>query len=136
MLGPRTAALNVRGETDSLLIAGTATNVAVTLVSALSVTVQVVEAVAQAPLQPSNRDWPAGAALSTTWVPSANTSEQVDPQSMPAGPLVTVPPPLPARTTVRVTGDAIGGGTLGGGTLGGGTRPNVAVTDSAAPIVT
>jgi hypothetical protein len=56
VLGPRTAALNVRGETDSLLIAGTATNVAVTLVSALSVTVQVVEAVAQAPLQPSNRD--------------------------------------------------------------------------------
>jgi hypothetical protein len=110
------------GDTDSLLIAGSATNVAVTLLSALSVTVQVLEVVAQAPLQPLNRDWPAGAAVSVTWVPFANAAEQLDPQSIPAGALVTVPPPLPARTTVRVSGGA-------------GERVNVAVTVVSEPSV-
>ena len=56
VLAPRAAALNVRGETDSLLIVGTAANVAVTLPAALSVTVQVVDVLAHAPLQPSNRE--------------------------------------------------------------------------------
>ena len=59
--------------------------------------------------------------MSVTWAPGAKVAEQLDPQSIPAGALVTVPPPLPARTTVRVTVA---------------TGSNIAVTDSAALIVT
>ena len=45
----------------------------------------------------------AGLAVSVTTVPSLNDLEQVGRQSIPAGLLVTVPLPLPALTTVRVT---------------------------------
>jgi len=53
----------------------------------------------QAPLQPVNVEPAAGLAVSTT-VP-LNDAEQVAPQLIPAGLLVTVPVPAPAKVTVR-----------------------------------
>ena len=73
------------------------------------------------PDQPPNVEPAAGLAVSVTIVPSSNDAEQVEPQSIPAGLLVTVPLPPPARATVRVRC---------------GTGSNVAVTDSAALIFT
>jgi hypothetical protein len=40
--------------------------------------------------------------VSVTDVPSANAAEQVAPQSIPAGELVTEPEPVPALLTVNV----------------------------------
>lgn len=54
----------------------------------------------QDPLQPSKIDPAAGTALSVTCVPLSNIALQELPQLIPAGLLVTVPPPLPARLTV------------------------------------
>ena len=69
----------------------------------------------QAPLQPANVEPEAGVGVRVTWVPSAKLAEQVGPQLIPAGELVTVPDPVPVLETVnaRVTGTAL----------------NVAVTD-------
>jgi len=76
-----------------------ALNVAVTLFAALIVTEQVPVPV-HAPLQPE-KVWPlAGVAVSVTLVPEVKLAEQVAPQLMPAGKLVTVP--LPATVTLRV----------------------------------
>jgi hypothetical protein len=59
-----------------------------------------------APLQPANEEPLAGEAFSvTSGTPSPddrNEAEQLVPQSMPAGELVTVPEPLPAFVTVSV----------------------------------
>ena len=44
----------------------------------------------------------AGVAVSVTDVPPGNANEHVAPQLMPAGTLVTVPVPAPARMTVSV----------------------------------
>src|SRR5436305_412077 len=76
-------------------------NVAVTVWSAPSVTTQgfVPE---QAPLQPVNVEPAAGVAVSVTTVPSASAAEQVAPQAIAAGELVTVPLPAPAGLTVNV----------------------------------
>src|SRR5438034_679532 len=52
------------------------------------------------PLQPPKVEPAAGAAVSVTAVPLAKLAEQVAPQVMPAGELVTVPLPLPALLTV------------------------------------
>ena len=59
--------------------------------------------------------------MSVTSVPAGNAAVQVVPQLMPAGVLVTVPPPVPERVTVRLkeTGLAV----------------NVAVTDALAFMV-
>jgi|SRR5437762_12935494 len=73
--------------------------VAVTEVAALIVTVQV-PVPAQPPLQPLNVEPAVGAAVKVTWVPLVNEAEQVAPQEMPAGLLVTVPLPVPALETV------------------------------------
>jgi hypothetical protein len=51
------------------------------------------------PLQPENVDPVDGAAVSVTDVPSRNDALQVEPQSMPAGLLDTVPLPVPVFTT-------------------------------------
>src|SRR5438067_6708936 len=48
----------------------------------------------QAPPQPARRQAAAGLALSVTCVPALKLALQVEPQSMPDGELVTVPPPL------------------------------------------
>ncbi len=55
-----------------------------------------------ASLQPPNVDPMLGAAVRVTDVPAAKAAEQVLPQLMPAGALVTVPVPVPALLTVNV----------------------------------
>src|SRR5438552_7133244 len=52
------------------------------------------------PLQPVNAEPGAGLAVRVTVASLANLAEQVDPQSIPAGALVTVPAPAPAVETV------------------------------------
>ena len=78
-------------------------------------------AAVQPPLQPVKVDPAVGLALSVTAVPGANTNEQVAPQSIPAGELLTVPVPAPARDTVNEDAAAVS---------------NVAVTAVTALIVT
>src|SRR5437867_5162482 len=52
------------------------------------------------PLQPVNTEPGAGLAVRVTVASLANLAEQVDPQSIPGGALVTVPAPAPAVETV------------------------------------
>src|SRR5438552_11193119 len=76
--------------------------VAVTVVAALSVTTQVPVPEHPPPLQPLKVEPMAGLAVSVTAVPLVKLAEQVAPQVIPAGKLVTVPLPVPAGVTVRV----------------------------------
>src|SRR5438445_771771 len=76
--------------------------VAVTVVAAEMVTVQVPVPEQPPPVQPAKVEPAAGAAVSVTVVPLAKLAAQVALQSMPAGELVTVPLPVPAGATVRV----------------------------------
>src|SRR5438093_1194333 len=76
--------------------------VAVTVVAAPSVTEHVPVPVQPPPLQPVKVEPAAGVAVSVTAVPLANVAEQVVPQAMPAGALVTVPVPAPLGLTVNV----------------------------------
>ena len=75
--------------------------VAVTAVAALRVTVQVPVPEQPPPVQPVKREPAAGVAVSVTAVPLVKLAEQVAPQVIPAGALVTVPLPVPAGVTVR-----------------------------------
>ncbi len=77
-------------------------NVAVTVVAALIVTVQVAVPEQLPPLQPEKVEPAAGAAVKVTEVPLAYAAAQVVPQAMPAGVLVTVPLPVPVLLTVSV----------------------------------
>lgn len=72
--------------------------VAVTFVAALIATWQgpVPE---QLPDQPPNIDPGAGSAVSVTALPSAKAYEHFEPQSIPAGELVTLPEPTPPSET-------------------------------------
>src|SRR5205807_9667721 len=74
--------------------------VAMTARAALIVTLQVPVPV-QLPLQPVKVAPAAGAAVRVTTVPVVRAVEQVAPQEIPAGELVTVPLPAPALVTVR-----------------------------------
>ena len=74
-------------------------NVAVTLAAAVIVTTHAPLPL-HAPLQPSNRDPAAVAAVSVTVVPLAKLAAHVAPQSIPAGVDVTVPAPVPVFVTV------------------------------------
>ena len=56
----------------------------------------------QAPLQPANSEPEAGVAVKLTTVSLGKLAEQVAPQEIPAGELVTVPVPVPVSVTVRV----------------------------------
>src|SRR5256712_1455284 len=76
--------------------------VAVTVVAALSVTVQVPVPERPPPLQPVKVEPAAGAAVKATAVPLVNAAEHVAPQEIPAGLLVTVPVPVPLGLTVSV----------------------------------
>src|SRR5439155_10970033 len=76
--------------------------VAVTVVAAPSVTVQVPVPEQLPPLQPVKVEPAAGAAVKVTAVPLAYVAAQVAPQAMPAGALVTVPVPAPVLLTVSV----------------------------------
>src|SRR5438034_5478563 len=77
-------------------------NVAVTVVAALTVTVQAPGPEQPPPLQPLKVEPAAGAAVNVTAVPLAKLAAQVAPQVMPAGLLVTLPAPVPALETVSV----------------------------------
>src|SRR5207302_1138339 len=77
-------------------------NVAVTVVAALRVMVQGPVPAQPPPVQPVKEEPAAGAAVRVTAVPLGKLAEQVAPQLMPAGLLVTVPMPVPALLTVRV----------------------------------
>ena len=55
-----------------------------------------------APLHPAKVDDEVGLAVNVTAVLKAKAAEQVAPQSMPAGELVTMPVPVPPLLTVRV----------------------------------
>ena len=76
----------------------------------------------QSPDHPAKVLLAAAVALSVTFVPFAKVAEQLAPQPIPAGLLVTVPVPAPAVITVKV-------GRGGGGGGGGGGAVNVAVTE-------
>jgi hypothetical protein len=53
------------------------------------------------PLQPAKVEPEAGVAVRATTVPLLKLEEQVEPQVIPAGELVTVPLPVPALATER-----------------------------------
>jgi len=74
--------------------------VAVTDVAAFTVTVQVAVPEQPPPLQPVKVEPATGAAVRVTAVPLANDAEQVVPQLIPVGALVTVPVPAPALVRV------------------------------------
>src|SRR2546422_3209271 len=74
--------------------------VAVTVVAAETVTVQAPVPEQPPPVQPVKGEPAAAVAVSVTAVPLGKLAEQVAPQVMPAGELVTVPLPVPALLTV------------------------------------
>jgi hypothetical protein len=76
-------------------------NVAVTFVAELIATLQV-PVPEHAPDHPENVEPLAADAVSATEVPLLYASLQSDPQLIPAGDEVTVPPPVPAFDTVSV----------------------------------
>jgi hypothetical protein len=78
--------------------------VAVTVVVLVGATVQVPVPEQPPPDQPVKTEPVAGVAVSTIELPDEKLAEHVVPHEMPAGALVTVPLPRPARTTANVTG--------------------------------
>ena len=76
---------------------------AVTVVLAVSVTVQRSVPEHPPPLQPPKVEPVAGLAVSVTTVPLSKDAEQVAPQLIPARFEVTVPRPVPVLVTARVT---------------------------------
>ena len=86
--------VNVRGGTSVMV------KVAVTVLSAVMVTVQVAPLEVSQPLQLPNVDPLSGAAVSVTAVPEAIDAEQVAPQLTP--PPLTVPDPVPLFWTVKL----------------------------------
>ncbi len=72
------------------------------MVAAERVTVQELVPLQPPPLQPVKVEPVAGAAVRVTTVPLGKLAEQLDPQVMPVGELVTVPLPVPVLLTVRV----------------------------------
>src|SRR5690349_16064074 len=68
------------------------------------------------PLQPANTEPADASAVSVTLVPELKPAEHVEPQLMPAGELVTVPPPAPILLMDNVC------------CAGGGAGPKLAVT--------
>src|SRR5262245_12494566 len=61
------------------------------------------------PTHPSNTEPAAGAAVSVRDVPTPNDPSHAAPQSIPAGALVTRPPPEPLFTMCTVPSPAVGG---------------------------
>jgi hypothetical protein len=83
---------------------GATEKVAVTVVAAFTVTVQGPVPLQPPPLKPVNVDPGSAAAVRVTEVPLSKDAEQVLPQVIPLGLLVTVPLPTPTLVTVRVRG--------------------------------
>jgi hypothetical protein len=98
---------------------GSNLNVAVTEVAALIVTVHVPVPAQPPPLQPMKVEPAPGVAVSVTAVPLVKPCEQVGPQAMPVGALLTVPVPVPDLVTPSGKDDCT----------------KLAVTDMAAVIV-
>ena len=92
-----------RTDTHRVAWVTTPVNVALTVVAAVRVTVHVPVPEHPPPLQPVKVELAPGVALSVTTVPLVSDAEQVAPQLMPVGLLVTVPVPVPALETVSVT---------------------------------
>ena len=78
-------------------------NVAVTLMLELRVTLQLPVPEHPPPLQPANVEPEDGVAVNVTTVPLEYDLEQVEPQLMPEGELVTVPVPVPDLASWSVT---------------------------------
>ena len=76
-------------------------NVAVTVVVEVRVTVQVPVPVQPPPLQPEKVEPVAGAGVRVTGVLPSKGPEQLEPQMIPDGALITVPLPVPIFKTVR-----------------------------------
>ena len=83
-------------------VTGVAVKVAVTEVGALTVTAQVPVPEQPPPLQPAKVEPAAGAAVRVTAVAGVKDCEQLAPQLIPAGVLVTVPVPVPLLVTDSV----------------------------------
>jgi hypothetical protein len=82
--------------------------VAVTCVFPLRVSVQVgLFPLHPPPDHPVKVEFGAGVSVSTTWLPALKPAVQVFPQLIPEGLLVTVPCPVPLRTTLNI-GNATG----------------------------
>ena len=77
-------------------------NVAVTVVSAVSVTVHDPVPKHPPPLQPMNTELPPARASTVTVVPGVYVSEQSTPQAIRLSELMTAPVPAPALATVSV----------------------------------
>lgn len=86
---------------------GAGANAALTVVAVAIVKVHAPVPEHPPPDQPENTEPAAGVAVSVTLVPAVNVAEQVTPQLMPAGALLTVP--LPVRVTLSVTGAVAAG---------------------------
>ena len=76
--------------------------VAVTVVTAETVTLHVAPFVLEQPAQLENVEFAPGVAVSVTCVPFATVLAHVDPQLMVPSLLITVPDPAPARVTLSV----------------------------------
>src|SRR5690242_9311150 len=85
-----------------------ASNVAITAVAALTVTVHGFDWPAQAPFHLENTDGVVGVAVSVTTVPFTKRSEQSEPQLIPTGLDVTAPEPWPARVTLNTEPTIVG----------------------------
>jgi hypothetical protein len=83
--------------------------VAVTVMLELSVTVQLPVPEHPPPLQPENTERSLATAVRLTCVPPGKLAEQVVPQVMPAGLLLTVPLPVPDFVTFRLTPAGVAG---------------------------
>jgi hypothetical protein len=105
--------------TGTVSAGGSSEKEAVTAVAPVTVTVQDPVPLQPPPLHPTKTELTPGIAVSVTTVPLTKLALHVAPQSIPAGLLVTVPVPDPARVTLS-------------GTIG----MNVAVTGVAAVTVT
>src|SRR5262249_12949770 len=81
---------------------GVAIKVAVTLRACVMLTVHVPGPLHPSPLHPANVDPLAAAAVNVTLVPESKAALHAAGQLMPAGVLVTVPLPVPARFMVKV----------------------------------
>jgi hypothetical protein len=97
--GSKVAASVGRAAIGAAPIPNSAAKPAATLVFAFSVTVQLVAIPLHAPLQPVSPQPKSGVAVSVTWVIGEKPALQVEPQSMPDGELVTLPPGLPTTET-------------------------------------